>query len=412
MDLTLKTMKQLLDFASSPYGIISMIVSLYVFGITLWNLVYKLRIPKQTAVTEGPLVSVCIPARDEEQNIEECLDSLLKQSYKNIEILVYDDGSSDGTWGILRSYAEQYARVRVFRGTEKPSGWKGKSYALQQCTVQAGGSILYTTDADTIHSPEAVAWAVERLEQRNIDAFTAMPRQRTSTFGEKLVVPMVYLPAFLAPFALLNKQRLKAAVFGIGQLFVFRAKAFRAVGGMRTVRKNITDDVAMGRVLRKAGYRYEFLDARGHVECRMYGNFKDSVRGFLKNFYEIVSAAPYLIVSSLLIGIFGLFVIPPVFAALNAAPSGVFTAAGAGGFASVVALGTVFLLPALLFTVSWGINLAYYRTPLYMAPLYPVFFIVIAVMLCISFVQVRTGREPVWKTRVVGASSASVPKLS
>lgn len=384
---TLHNMKHVLDFAASPYGIIAMAVSIYVLVITLWNLIYKLRIPKKSGVTDGPLVSVCIPARDEEANIGRCLDSLLKQTYKNIEIIVYDDASSDNTWRVLRTYAEQYPRVRVFQGTEKPSAWKGKSYALQQCIENARGEVLYTTDADTLHTPEAVAWAVERLQARKIDAFTAMPRQVTGTLGEKLVVPMVYLPAFLAPFALLNNHRLKGAVFGIGQLFVFRAEAFRAVGGMAAVKNTITDDVAMGRVLRKAGFRYEFLDARGHVECKMYGNFTNSVRGFLKNFYEIVSAAPYLIVSSLVIGIFALFVIPPVLAAA----------------AAVTAAGTVFLLPVFLFILGWGINLAYYRTPLYMAPLYPVFFIVIAVMLCISLVQVRTGREPVWKTRAVGA---------
>ena len=402
-------MKQVLDFAASPYGIIAMIVSLYVFAVTLWNLFYKLRLPKRSAVTEGQLVSVCIPARDEEQNIGQCLDSLLKQSYTNIEIIVCDDGSSDGTWRILRSYAEKYPRVRVFQGKEKPSGWKGKAFALQQCTDRAGGEVLYTADADTVHSSEAVAWALERLKERKIDAFTAMPRQVTGSLGEKLVVPMVYLPAFLVPFALLNNHRLKGVVFGIGQLFVFRTEAFRAVGGMEAVRKHITDDVAMGRVLRKAGYRYEFLDARGHVECRMYGNFKDSVRGFLKNFYEIVSAAPYTIVSLSLLGIFGLLLVPPVFAALAAAAAaGVVPAAAAG--APLLTAGTVFLLPALLFIISWGINLAYYRAPLYLALLYPVFFLVIAFMLCVSLVQVQTGREPVWKARVVGASSAA--KLS
>lgn len=389
-------MKHLFDFASSVYGIITLAAGLYVLGITLWNLIYKLKIPKHGADTEGPLVSVCIPARDEEKNIAGCLDSLLCQTYKNIEIIVCDDGSSDGTWEILTAYAAKHASIRVFKGKNKPSSWNGKSYALQQCADAARGDILYTTDADTRHSPEAAAWAVERLKERNIDAFTAMPRQQTSTLGEKLVVPMVYLPAFLAPFALLNNHRLKGAVFGIGQLFVFRTEAFRAVGGMEPVRGHITDDVAMGRVLRNAGFRYEFLDSRGHVECRMYGNFADSVRGFLKNFYEIVSVAPYLIVLSLLIGIFSLIVIPPagaVLAALGVLP---------GGF--------VFVVPALLFLIGWGINLLYYRTPIYTAPLYPVFFIVIAVMLCISLVQVRSGREPVWKARVVGASSAA--KLS
>lgn len=387
---TLQTMQHILDFAGSPYGIIAMTVSIYVFVITLWNLIYKLRIPKKSGVTNGPLVSVCIPARDEEANIGRCLDSLLKQTYKNIEIIVYDDASSDNTWQVLTRYADTCPNVRVLRGKEKPSSWKGKSYALQRCTENARGEVLYTTDADTFHSPEAVAWAVERLKSREIDAFTAMPRQVTGTLGEKLVVPMVYLPAFLVPFALLNNHRLKGAVFGIGQLFVFRTEAFRAVGGMDAVKSTITDDVAMGRVLRKAGFRYEFLDARGHVECKMYGNFTNSVRGFLKNFYEIVSAAPYLIVSSALVGIFALFVIPPVFAGIAAA-------------AGPASAGTVFLLPVVLFVLSWGANLAYYRTPLYMAPLYPVFFIVIAVMFCVSLVQVQTGREPVWKTRAVGA---------
>ncbi len=397
----MSSMKQLLHFATSPYGIICIIVSSYVFIMAVWNLLYKLRIAKRSSCTNGPLVSVCIPVRDEEENIRRCLDSLLKQTYTNMEIIVCDDGSTDGTWRIVQEYQQKYSALRGLKAGDKPRSWKGKSFALQQCADHARGDILYTTDADTIHAQEAVAWAVDKLEKRKLDAFTAMPRQITRTFGEKLVVSMVYLPAFLAPMAFLNWQRLKGCVFAIGQIFVFRARAFHAVGGLKPVRGNITEDVAMARVLRKAGYRYEFLDARGHVECRMYGSFKASVRGFLKNFYEIVSFAPYLIVFGLVIGIIALFLFPPFSAA-------VFTAGAlfGGGFG---AAGAVFVIPVLLFILSWGINLWYYRTAFYLAILYPIFFIIIAVMLCLSLVQVLSGKEPVWKARAVEAPTS--PKL-
>lgn len=385
-------MKQLLDFAASPYGIFSMALGSYVFLVALWNLIYKLKIPKSVSSAEGPLVSVCIPARDEEKNIARCLDSLLRQTYKNIEIIVCDDGSKDDTLPILESYAERYDHIRVVRGKEKPSAWKGKTFALQQCTDLAKGDVLYTTDADTVHAPEAVAWAVERLEKRNLDAFTAMPRQITDTLGEKLVVTVVYMPAFLAPFRLLNWKRLKGIVFGIGQLFVYRTEVFRSVGGLGPVRSNITDDAAMARLLRKAGFRYEFLDTRGLVECRMYGSFKASVRGFLKNFYEIISAAPVLITSVLLAVIFGLFVVPPVLA-------------GGSVFGGAVSAGMGFILPVVLVILALAINLTYYRSALFLALVYPIFFLILAGIVCITFVRVLRGKPPMWKTRPAGASS-------
>jgi chlorobactene glucosyltransferase len=102
----------------------------------------------------APFVSVLIPARDEEANIEACLNSLRKQDYPSFEVLVLDDNSSDGTEGIVNRLAANDERIRLFRGKSLPEGWAGKPFACHQLAAEAKGEWLLFVDADTTHEPE------------------------------------------------------------------------------------------------------------------------------------------------------------------------------------------------------------------------------------------------------------------
>jgi len=101
------------------------------------------------------MVSIIIPSRNEKNYVHECLNSLLKQTYQNFEIIVVDDGSSDRTDKIFHYFGKKDSRIKIVsidEKTNKPAGWTGKTWACYQGYINSAGNILLFTDADTTHS--------------------------------------------------------------------------------------------------------------------------------------------------------------------------------------------------------------------------------------------------------------------
>jgi chlorobactene glucosyltransferase len=390
------TVPETVHLILNGWGLAVTAVSGYLLLVAALNLLYFLGMPKRPQRKNGPMVSVLIPARDQAATIAECLDGLLEQSYECYEVVVLDDESSDDTPRILRDYEKKDDRLRVIRGKQKPDGWHGKAFAVQQLAEAARGEYLYVADADTQHGPEALSWAVSQLEQRNLDAFSAMARQLTVTFAEKLLVPIVYLPLVFVPVQLFNAPRLRSVSFGVGQLFVFRKNSFFRFGAMEPVKGEITEDVALSRKLKRRGYRYQFFYSRGHVSCRMYGGFRESIEGFTKNIYDIVAAVPVL-AACLAPLLLLLFVLPPLFLAANALAAAVLPAA---------AVNPVLLAGIAVFLVSWAIQLLYYRQSVWIVPLAPLLFAFLVALNYYALDRYRRGEKPVWKSRKVHAAGA------
>ncbi|TFG62866.1 MAG: glycosyltransferase [Spirochaetales bacterium] len=393
----------------SMYWFLMCLLGAYVLVMAVLNLFYRFRIPHSSPRTGGPLVSILVPARNEEANIAACLDSLFTQTYRNYEIIVLDDNSTDRTMEILKNYKAKHPGLRILSGGRKPEEWKGKTYAVHQLAEAAAGDFLYMTDADTIHKPEAVAWAVDRMIERKLDAFSAMPVQKTRTFFEKLIVPIVYLPMFMLPYSLLNSKKNRRLSFAIGQLFVFKKEAYKEMGGFEAVKGRITEDQAVSRLLKKNGFNYQFLDTRGLVECRMYGSLKECFNGFAKNFHEMVAYIPFLITILILI-MLALVVVPVILLGGSIGTSGTTLTALSHALPGMLPGSTLLLvLPMAAFFTGWAVNLFFYRLSWYMPLLYPLFFTTFAVMLLSSIFNVATGRNPVWKSRVLSPSSAAFP---
>ncbi len=97
--------------------------------------------------TKNPLVSVIIPTYNEEKDIVQCLESIEKQTYKHIEILIVDDGSTDKT----REIVQQYKRVRLI-----PQAHQGPGAARNLGAKNAKGEILVLIDADMVLFPDYV----------------------------------------------------------------------------------------------------------------------------------------------------------------------------------------------------------------------------------------------------------------
>lgn len=242
------------------------------------------RPPRSSARSAGeaPLVSILIPARNEEERLGPCLESLLLQTWAEREIIVLDDRSEDGTAALVRTFASRDPRIRVVEGAELPPGWTGKAWACHQLAAQARGEYLLFTDADTRHQPGSVADAMGEMERGRHDLVSLWPRQETLTWSEKAVVPfMLVLLLVFMPHWMPGRTRSLGAANG--QFLLFRRKAYQDIGGHDAVRGHLVDDVALARELKSAGGRVRNLDGSRHVSCRMYGSFPQLWEGFSKN---------------------------------------------------------------------------------------------------------------------------------
>jgi chlorobactene glucosyltransferase len=294
-------------------------------------------LPKATAevsVAGLPLVSVVIPARNEERNIGPCVESLVRSDYPALEILVVDDRSRDATAEVLRGLTESRdLPVRLISGRPLPSGWFGKSWACWQGAQSAGGEVLLFTDADTRHSPDLLRRSVHELMASGADALTLAGRQIMGSFWERLLQPQFFLllaaryPRTGTPK---GRDRWRNAVAN-GQYLMFRRDAYDRLGGHRVVAGDVVEDVRLAQSLTRAGMRLVVREDQG-LRTRMYRSLGGLVEGWSKNIATaaLQTTAPWLqpviFPLSVLVGV-TLWLLPPatlLWAGLGEVPETVF----------------------------------------------------------------------------------------
>jgi chlorobactene glucosyltransferase len=354
---------------------------------SLINILWLRSSSRKPAATDRGKVSVLVPARNEEANIGRCLDSLLDQSYPNYEIIVLDDLSEDRTWKIISEYARRRPdRIRAVRGTALPSGWYGKTHAMQLLSGYAEGEFLLFTDADTVHSGDSIAWAVTNIHEHGADFLSGYVYQDLQTFGEALIVPSTYImSAIIMPLWLIPRSCLSMISFAVGQLVMFRRRAFEAIGGYSSVSEQISEDVFVARTVKKAGFRTIFLDIRNYVGCRMYQGYRRSFEGITKNIYDFFKNQPAFFAS--VVSILAAFIVLP----MVLVPIEIY-----GG--SPLLRYTLF--STLTFLLAWSLTL-YDRGQKWWVPLlYPLTFVHLLYMAWRSFGIAATDLGVEWKGRV------------
>ena len=275
-------------------------------GLVAFNAAFWTRgraLPAAAAAAPGG-ISVLIPARDEVANIERCVRSVDAANGPIIEILVYDDGSTDGTAEVLDRLQAAVPRLRVVSGADLPAGWVGKPHALHRLSALAAGELLLNIDADvTLHengvlrmlsllgSPDQVPGGLDAA------VVTAVPRQLTGSFAERLMMPLLHL-SYVAwlPMPLIHRVRDPRVLAANGQLLLIRRSALTAVGGWAAVRTALVDDMALCRTVKRSGRRVVFADGDQMADCRMYPDAGSLWRGFAKNFYEGIGGNPVALI--------------------------------------------------------------------------------------------------------------------
>jgi glycosyltransferase involved in cell wall biosynthesis len=144
----------------------------------------------------GRMVSVLIPARNEQENIGKCLEALLGQDYQPLEILVLDGRSTDRTLEIIWDCADNDSRVQIVDGEDLPPGWVGENWACHQLANTARGDFLLFIDADIILSLGTISAALHEAVTMHIDLLTVMPRRTAACIIERLLFPFMEWASF------------------------------------------------------------------------------------------------------------------------------------------------------------------------------------------------------------------------
>src|SRR5271157_1884587 len=252
----------------------------------------------------APLVSVCVPARNEERNIQRCCEALLEQTYPNLEILVIDDRSTDGTPQVLTSLAAENTLLRILAGEELPAGWAGKPHALSQAARQARGEWFCFVDADTFIAPQGLASAFATAQAQQADLFTMMTEQELGSFWEKVILPLVFTGLSVGFVPRKVNDPAKADAIANGQFILIKRSVYEAVGGHAAIRDSIVEDKDLAGLVKQAGYRLVMADGRAVSRTRMYTTLPEMWEGWTKNIFLGLKGSAGL----LILGAFGAFV--------------------------------------------------------------------------------------------------------
>ncbi|HUG97304.1 MAG TPA: glycosyltransferase [Nitrososphaera sp.] len=221
----------------------------------------------RAGVTRFPMVSVILPARNEERYIARCIESLLAQDYSNFEIIAINDSSTDKTGEIMKEYAARDPRVVHVDAPAKPEGWAGKNWACHQAYLRAKGEVLLFTDADTEHSSSAMSLALGQLVSQNLDALTAVPKLICNDFWTKITLPALatFLHTRFSPLRV-NDPNTKTGYF-FGSFFAITRNTYEAVGTHEGVRHELVEDGALGGKVKDAKFRLKMVRGERQIEA-------------------------------------------------------------------------------------------------------------------------------------------------
>ena len=268
----------------------------------------------KTGESELPLISVLVPARDEEANIEACVRSLLALNYPNFEVLVLDDHSADETYPILCRLRDQDHRLRVLIGAELPLDWYGKPFACWQLANAARGELLLMTDADCGFAPDALLLALGARQEQKADVVSLVPDLRCEGFWERLLIPVQYFIIFaFLPTPLIRTTPFPWFAAANGAFLFLSRETYFDVDGHRAVRQQLAEDVKFAQHVKRQGKSLWYGDGSRTYFVRMYDGLDALWAGFAKNLFPAFSRNLALLLFVIFV-LLNLLVLPPLWA--------------------------------------------------------------------------------------------------
>jgi glycosyltransferase involved in cell wall biosynthesis len=264
----------------------------------------------------NPRVSIIVPARNEEESVEQCLRSLLALDYDNYEVIAVNDRSTDRTGEIMErvmhdSHASQKKRevgyldssvrsqnllpvgsspeLRVIHHSELPVGWLGKTHAMWTAGKEASGEWLLFTDADVLFKPDSVRRALTYAEHEHADHVVLFPRMIMKRPGEYMMI------AFFQSMFMFGHRPWKVADpstddhMGVGAFNLVRRRVYEAVGTYQALRMEVLDDMKLGKVVKNAGFAQRNVFGGDLISIRWAHGAFGVVNNLTKNFFAVLS---------------------------------------------------------------------------------------------------------------------------
>jgi cellulose synthase/poly-beta-1,6-N-acetylglucosamine synthase-like glycosyltransferase len=211
-------------------------------------------------------VSVVIPARNEEEDIEEALRSVLGQKGVELRVIVVNDHSTDGTGAILRRLAEEDSRITVIENPPLEAGWLGKPNAMNHGVALAADELILFTDADVVHCPTSFATGITVLRKRGLDFVSFTPRIDCESFWENVCIPLPLFPLIIQ-CSKGAKDAKSDNAWAAGALMLIKASVLQDIGGIESVKRAILDDTELERVVKRSGHRVGYQLAPNLMQC-------------------------------------------------------------------------------------------------------------------------------------------------
>jgi hypothetical protein len=232
----------------------------------------------------SPLVSVLIPARNEENTIGRLLSDLQGQTYQNLEVIVYNDQSTDKTLQVINEHSLKDRRVRAINGISLPEGWIGKNHACHCLAQNAKGEYIIFLDADVRLGNQLIANGLHYMLKNRLSLLTLFPKQQFGGLGERITVPLMqWILLTLLPLKLVMWSKRSSLSAANGQMMMFEASSYKRNRWHERFKGNPVEDILIGRATKRERLRMATLLGTNDITCRMYTSYREAVVGFSKN---------------------------------------------------------------------------------------------------------------------------------
>lgn len=270
------------------FGLIRLVVSFI-------NRVSALYLSNECLHDSRHAVSVLIPARNEEENIANLMNDLLSMEYQPLEILIYNDSSTDNTAAVVKKYTSSYDHVKLINGGNLPRGWLGKNHACHNLALKAKGSIFLFLDADVRIKKGTIEKSLAYIDRYKIKLLSVFPTQITPTPGSRLVVPIMnWILLSLLPLPLVRLSRRPSLSAANGQFMLFDANVYREILPHQRFRNSKAEDIAIVKEFKRRKLKCATLLGGKNIYCKMYTGLKEGIDGFSKNVFHFFGGSRFL----------------------------------------------------------------------------------------------------------------------
>jgi chlorobactene glucosyltransferase len=268
-------------------GYILFIMLVFHFFVVLVNYLSKPYLPRAGSLEGQPKISILIPARNEQDNLRNILGDLKKLDYKNFEVIVCNDHSTDKTLEVLNHYGKIIPQLQYFTNEPLPDGWMGKNFACYKLAQRASGNWLLFLDADVRIKPQLLNKAITYVNNRKVKLLSIFPEQIIRTTGEWKTIPVMNW--ILLSFLMLPSVKIKwfsSLSAANGQMMFFDAENYNKHQWHYMVKDKNVEDIIIARLMKKKRYPVSVLLGNNDILCRMYNNYQSALNGFSLNVHQ------------------------------------------------------------------------------------------------------------------------------